>query len=84
VLNAVTLSSANGHKKIPDNNVVGKSSATSMVDRWKDCSGTKSCRFDEPNLIAAGGEFTSLITLNDHTAAGLDAYHSGTDPAEGG
>ena len=47
-------------------------------------SGTESCRFDEPNLIAAGCEFTSLITLNDHTAAGLDAYHSGTDPAEGG
>ena len=47
-------------------------------------SGTESCRFDEPNLIAAGCEFTPLITLNDHTAAGLDAYHSGTDPAEGG
>ena len=46
--------------------------------------GTESCRFDEPNLIAAGCEFTPLITLNDHTAAGLDAYHSGTDPAEGG
>ena len=55
-----------------------------MVDRWKDCLGTESCRFDEPNLIAAGCEFTPLITLNDHTAAGLDAYHSGTDPAEGG
>ena len=47
-------------------------------------SGTETCRFDEPNLIAAGGEFTSLIALNDHAAARFDAYHSGTDPAEGG
>ena len=40
--------------------------------------------FDESNLIATGSEFTALITLDDHTAAGFDAYHSGTDPAEGG
>ena len=47
-------------------------------------SGTESCRLDESNLIATGSEFTTLIALYDHTAAGLDAYHSGTDPAEGG
>ena len=55
-----------------------------VFDRWTNDSGTESCRLDEPNLIAAGGEFTSLITLNDHAAAGLDAYHSGTDPAKSG
>jgi hypothetical protein len=40
------------------------------------------CGFDQANLIAAGGEFTSLVALHHHTTTGFNPDHTSSDPAE--
>ena len=47
-------------------------------------SGTEAGGLDQADLIAAGGEFTTLIALYHHTATGFDPDHAGANPAESG
>ena len=47
-------------------------------------SGPKAGRFDQTNLIASGGEFPSLITLNDDSATRFDPDDPCPNPAKGG
>ena len=46
--------------------------------------GPEASRLYQTNLIASGGEFPTLITLNNNATARFDADHAGTNPAEGG
>lgn len=48
-----------------------------------DRSGPEPCRLDQTHLIATGGEFPTLIALDDNPTSGLDADHPGAHPAKG-
>ena len=39
------------------------------ADAFRRPSGTEACWFDQSHLVAAGGEFPTLVALNDHTTS---------------
>jgi hypothetical protein len=47
-------------------------------------SRTEASWFNQANLIAPCGEFTTLITLYNHATTRFDADHPGTNPAKSG
>jgi hypothetical protein len=60
------------------NGIKGSNQDLGSLDR----SRTKTSGFNQSHLIAAGGEFPTLITLDHDTATGFDPDDPGANPTQ--
>jgi len=54
--------------------------AIGLQNRW---SGAKTGRFNQANLVSPGGEFPTLVALNNDSTTGFDTNHPRPNPAKG-